>query len=53
MAARNCRYIIVDDYDYHSAVRASVSQWMRDNVNIIDWALYIPTFRGTQLIKIK
>jgi len=53
MTARNCRYIIVDDYDYHSAVRTSVNQWMKDNVNIIEWALYIPTFRGTQLIKIK
>jgi len=53
MAARNSRYIILDDYDYHTDVRASVSQWMRDNVNKIDWALYIPTFRGSQLIKIR
>lgn len=53
IASKNCRYIILDDYDYHTDVRNSVSQWMRDNVKIIDWALYIPTFRGSQLIKIK
>jgi len=53
MAAKSCRYIILDDYDYHTDVRNSVSQWMRDNVKLIDWALYIPTFRGSQLIKIK
>jgi len=53
IAAKNCRYIILDDYDYLPNVRNSVSQWMRDNVKIIDWALYIPTFRGSQLIKIK
>jgi len=53
MAAKNCRYIILDDYDYHTDVRNSVNQWMRDNVKLIDWALYIPTFRGSQLIKIK
>jgi hypothetical protein len=53
LAKVNSRYVILDDYDYHTDVRNSVSQFMRDNVNSIEWALYIPTFRGSQLIKFK
>ncbi len=53
MTMRNSKYVILDDYDYHTDVRNSVSQFMRDNANHIEWALYIPTFRGSQLIKFK
>jgi hypothetical protein len=49
----NSRYVILDDYDYHTDVRNSVSQFMRDYSDRIEWALYIPTCRGSQLIKFK
>ena len=53
LAMANCRYAILDDYDYHSDVRNSTNQFMRDNVKNIDWGLYLPTFRGSMLIKFK
>jgi predicted O-methyltransferase YrrM len=53
LAMENSHYVILDDYDYHTDVRNSVSQFMRDYSNRIEWALYIPTFRGSQLIKFK
>ena len=53
IARENSRYVILDDYDYRSEVRRSVNQFMKDNINCIEWALYIPTFRGSQLIKFK
>ena len=48
-----CNYIILDDYDYHTDVRNSVNDWMRSNITEIEWGLYIPTFRGSMLIKLK
>ena len=48
-----CNYIILDDYDYHVDVRKSVNDWMRSNIKSIEWSLYIPTFRGSMLIKLK
>ena len=48
-----CSYIILDDYDYHKDVRNSVNDWMRDNSKSIEWGLYIPTYRGSMLIKLK
>lgn len=53
IASRNSRYVYLDDYDYHPHVRQSVNDWMRNNTEKIEWALYIPTFRGSQLIKWK
>ena len=53
LAMRSSRYAILDDYDYHTDVRNSTNQFMRDNVANIEWGLYIPTFRGTMLIKFK
>jgi hypothetical protein len=53
LAMDKCNYVILDDYDYHTDVRNSVSQFMRDYSHKIEWALYIPTFRGSQLIKFK
>jgi hypothetical protein len=34
-------------------VRRAVNDFMHKNINKIEWALYIPTFRGSQLIKWK
>lgn len=53
MAMYKSRYVIIDDYDYHTNVRRAVNDFMRDYSNKIEWALYIPTFRGSQLIKFK
>jgi hypothetical protein len=53
LARENSRYVILDDWDYHSEVRRSVNDFMRNNIDRIEWALYIPTFRGSQLIKFR
>lgn len=53
MAMEKTKYVIIDDYDYHTDVRNSVSQFMRDYAKRIEWSLYIPTFRGSQLIKFR
>lgn len=53
LAMVNSRYAILDDYDYHADVRNSTNQFMRENVKNIEWGLYIPTFRGSMLIKFK
>lgn len=51
LAKKNSTYCVLDDIDYHTDVRNSTFQFMRDNVKSIDWALYLPTFRGSVLIK--
>jgi len=48
-----CQYVILDDYDYHQDVRNSTDQFLRDYADNIEWNEYIPTFRGSQLIKFK
>jgi hypothetical protein len=48
-----CQYVILDDYDYHQDVRNSTDQFLRDYADNIEWNKYIPTFRGSQLIKFK
>lgn len=48
-----CKYVILDDYDYHSDVRKSVDDFLKDYSQYIEWSEYIPTFRGSQLIKFK
>ena len=53
LAMANSRYAILDDYDYHTDVRNSINQFMRDHVSKIEWGLYLPTFRGSMLIKFK
>lgn len=53
LAMGSSRYAILDDYDYHTDVRNSTNQFMRDHAKNIEWGLYIPTFRGTMLIKFK
>jgi hypothetical protein len=46
-------YVILDDYDYHADVRNSTDYFLREYREHIEWNEYIPTFRGSQLIKFK
>lgn len=48
-----CHYVILDDYDYHKDVRDSVDFFLKEYAEHIEWNEYIPTFRGSQLIKFK
>lgn len=48
-----CRYVILDDYDYHSDVRRATDYFLENYSDEIEWNVYIPTFRGSQLIKYK
>lgn len=48
-----CDYVILDDYDYHNDVRMATNTFLRKHKNDIEWNEYIPTFRGSQLIKFK
>lgn len=47
------KYVILDDYDYHMDVRNSTNKFLLDYKDSIDWYLYLPTFRGSLLIKYK
>ena len=49
----NCNYVILDDYDYHNDVRRSTDFFLKEYSEHIEWNLYLPTFRGSQLIKFK
>ena len=53
LAMNNSRYVLIDDYDYHPIVRQSVDKFIKDNTDRIEYSLYLPTFRGSQLIKFK
>jgi len=53
IVSKNSLYTIIDDYDYHPQVRDAVTYWMKNNIEKIEWSLYIPSFRGTQLIRFK
>jgi len=46
-------YVILDDYDYHKDVRDSTDFFLKEYAEHIEWNAYIPTFRGSQLIKFK
>jgi hypothetical protein len=48
-----CNYVILDDYDYHNDVRMSIDFFLKKYAEHIEWSEYIPTFRGSQLIKFK
>lgn len=48
-----CGYAIIDDYDYHNDVRRGVDFFLNEYKEFIEWNEYIPTFRGSQLIKYK
>ncbi len=49
----SCNYVILDDYDYHNDVRRSTDFFLENYSQHIEWNEYIPTFRGSQLIKFK
>lgn len=46
-------YVILDDYDYHNDVRMSTDAFLNMHRDDLEWNEYIPTFRGSQLIKFK
>lgn len=49
----HCNYVILDDYDYHQDVRRATDFFLKEYAEHLEWNLYIPTFRGSQLIKFK
>jgi len=53
LCINKCNYVILDDYDYHSDVRHSTDFFLKEYREHIEWSKYIPTFRGSQLIKFK
>jgi hypothetical protein len=55
-----CNYVIVDDFDYLVDVRKAVNAFLYEvgsdgwgKESRIDYAVYLPTFRGSMLIKYK
>lgn len=46
-------YVILDDYDYHQEVRNSTDLFIKEHSEHIEWEEYLPTFRGSKLIKFK
>jgi hypothetical protein len=48
-----CKYALLDDYDYHFYVKQAIDDFMTENIDRIESSLYIPTFRGSMLIKFK
>ena len=53
MAMTKTTYCLLDDYDYHSYVKQAIDDFLRDCSDYIEWSEYIPTFRGSYLIKFK
>jgi len=53
LAMDNCKYALLDDYDYHFYVKDAIDDFMNKNINRIESSLYVPTFRGSMLIKFK
>jgi hypothetical protein len=53
MAMTKTSYCLLDDYDYHSYVKQAIDDFLRDCSDYIEWSEYIPTFRGSYLIKFK
>jgi len=53
MCIGSCHYVILDDYDYHRDVRGATNFFLGEYSDAIEWSAYIPTFRGSQLIKFK
>ena len=53
MAMKKSQYVILDDYDYIPYVRSAVDFFLKEYSSNIEWNEYIPTFRGTQVIKFK
>lgn len=53
LAINHCKYVILDDYDYIPEVRKATDDFLRDHASAVEWNEYLPTFRGSQLIKFK
>ena len=53
MAMKQSSYVIVDDYDYIPHVRQAIDFFLKEYRDYIEWNEYVPTFRGTQIIKFK
>jgi len=53
MCIGKCQYVILDDYDYHQDVKKAIDFFLRVFEQHIEWSEYIPTFRGSILIKYK
>lgn len=53
LAMANCKYALLDDYDYHVYVKDAINDFIKENEDKIESHLYIPTFRGSMLIKFK
>jgi hypothetical protein len=53
LCINKCNYVILDDYDYHPQVRNSTDFFLNEYAQHIEWSHYIPTFRGSMLIKFK
>jgi FkbM family methyltransferase len=53
LAIKKSKWILIDDYDYHSEVRRAVDDFIKEFEHSIKQHIYIPTFRGTKLIEVK
>jgi hypothetical protein len=53
LAMHQSEYVILDDYDYIPEVRRSTDDFLEEYKDKIEWNEYLPTFRGSQLIKFK
>lgn len=53
LCINKCNYVILDDYDYHPQVRNSTDFFLKEYSEHIEWSHYIPTYRGSMLIKYK
>jgi hypothetical protein len=51
IAMKQSKYVILDDYDYIPDVRMATNSFLIKYKDNIEWNEYIPTFRGSQLIK--
>lgn len=60
LAQNYCKYLLIDDYSYLPDVKRAIINWL-DEVSVdgwgkpslIEWALHLPTFRGSYLVKFK
>ena len=53
MAMEKSKWVILDDYDYIPTVRQATDFFLKEYKDRIELNEYIPTFRGTQMIKFK
>jgi hypothetical protein len=53
LAMNKSRYAILDDYDYHADVKRSIDDFIKEYSHNIEESIYMPTFRGSMLIKFK